>query len=66
MTCGQGVRTRSLKCVKDDGSGQEVAQSQCPAGSQPEVTEACVSAVCSPDISELGAGAFLLFFLFFF
>ena len=51
LTCGKGVRTRAVKCVKDDSSRQEVAESQCPAGSKPEATEACVTAVCSPEIS---------------
>lgn len=52
LTCGKGVRTRAVKCVKDDSSRQEVAESQCPAGSKPEATEACVTAVCSPEISR--------------
>ena len=52
LTCGKGVRTRAVKCVKDDSSRQEVAESQCPAGSKPEAMEACVTAVCSPEISR--------------
>ena len=52
LTCGKGVHTRTVKCVRDDSSRQQVAESQCQAASKPEATEACVNAVCSPDISE--------------
>ncbi|KAK7095028.1 hypothetical protein V1264_006491 [Littorina saxatilis] len=51
LTCGKGVHTRSVQCVKDDGSRQKVADSQCPSDSKPAPTEACINAVCSPDIT---------------
>ncbi|XP_076436505.1 A disintegrin and metalloproteinase with thrombospondin motifs 15-like isoform X2 [Babylonia areolata] len=51
LTCGKGTHTRSVKCVSDDAAGQEVDPAMCPRDSKPDVIEACVTAVCSPEIT---------------
>lgn len=52
LTCGKGVQTRTITCVKDATSNEPVSDSLCDASAKPNEQQSCVLAVCNPEISK--------------
>ncbi|XP_025113419.1 uncharacterized protein LOC112575657 [Pomacea canaliculata] len=51
LTCGKGVQTRTITCVKDATSNEPVSDSLCDASAKPNEQQSCVLAVCNPEIT---------------
>ncbi|KAK7455915.1 hypothetical protein BaRGS_00039449, partial [Batillaria attramentaria] len=50
LTCGKGVKSRTVSCASDDASKSPVADSQCQEA-KPATHQQCIMAVCSPGVT---------------